>query len=100
MHSAIQNAILSTIIKLPFVIKTFVLSIFEWPFYLVPSINGLVTNGNTKLCCQAFILALFHSTTANKIDSEHVQDYMKLLSVCEVEILQVTVNAIKVFSSF
>ena len=26
-------AILSTFIKLPFVIKTFVLSIFEWPFY-------------------------------------------------------------------
>ena len=29
-HSAI---ILSTIIKLPIVIKIFVLSIFEWPFY-------------------------------------------------------------------
>ena len=30
-----QNApvILSTFIKLPFVIKIFVLSIFEWPFY-------------------------------------------------------------------
>ena len=27
------SAILSTFIKLPFVIKTFVLSIFEWPFY-------------------------------------------------------------------
>ena len=29
MHSAI----LSTFIKLPFDIKIFVLSIFEWPFY-------------------------------------------------------------------
>ena len=28
-----HSAILSTFIKLPFVIKTFVLSIFEWPFY-------------------------------------------------------------------
>ena len=28
-----HSAILSTSIKLPFVIKTFVLSIFEWPFY-------------------------------------------------------------------
>ena len=28
-----HSAILSTYIKLPFVIKTFVLSIFEWPFY-------------------------------------------------------------------
>ena len=24
-----------------------------------PSINGLVTDGNTKLCCHGFILALF-----------------------------------------
>ena len=28
-----HSAILSTSIKLPFVIKIFVLSIFEWPFY-------------------------------------------------------------------
>ena len=28
-----HSAILSTIIKLPFGIKIFVLSIFEWPFY-------------------------------------------------------------------
>ena len=28
-----HSAILSTFIRLPFVIKTFVLSIFEWPFY-------------------------------------------------------------------
>ena len=28
-----HSAILSTFIKLPFVIQTFVLSIFEWPFY-------------------------------------------------------------------
>ena len=28
-----HSAILSTVIKLPFVIKIFVLSIFEWPFY-------------------------------------------------------------------
>ena len=28
-----HSAILLTFIKLPFVIKLFVLSIFEWPFY-------------------------------------------------------------------
>ena len=28
-----HSAILSSFIKLPFVIKIFVLSIFEWPFY-------------------------------------------------------------------
>ena len=36
---------------------------------------------------------LFQSTTANKTDSEHTQDYMKLFIVCEVEILQITVKA-------
>ena len=41
---------------------------------LGPNINGLVTDGNTKLCCRGFILALFQNTTANKIDSEHTQD--------------------------
>ena len=29
-----HSAILSTFIELPFVIKIFVLSIFEWPFYI------------------------------------------------------------------
>ena len=29
-----HSAILSTSIKLPFVIEIFVLSIFEWPFYI------------------------------------------------------------------
>ena len=48
---------------------------------LGPSINGLVTNENTKLCCRGFILALFQSATANKIDSEHARDYKKLSPV-------------------
>ena len=65
-----------------------------------PSINRLVTDGNTKLCCRGFILALFQSTTANKIGYEHTRDYKRLLRVCKVEILQVTVNKIEVFSSF
>ena len=67
---------------------------------LGPSINGLVTDGNTKLCCRGFILALFQSTTANKIDSEHTRDNKRLLLVCEAEILRVTVKTIEVFSSF
>ena len=62
---------------------------------LRPSINGLVTDGNTKLCCRGFILALFQSTTANKIDSEHTQDYKRLFLVCEAEILRVTVKELK-----
>ena len=64
--------------------------------YLVPIVNGLFTDGNTKTCCRGFILALFQSTTANKIDSEHTREYKNLLPVCEVEILQVTVNKIEV----
>ena len=42
---------------------------------------------------------LFHSTTANKIDSEHIRDYKKLLPVGEVEILQGTYKKIEVLSS-
>ena len=53
--------------------------------YLGPSINGLIADGSTKLCCRGFILALFQSTTANKINSEHTLDYKKLLPVWEVE---------------
>ena len=53
--------------------------------HLGPSINGLVTDRNTMLCCRGFILALFQSTTANKIDSEHTRDYKRLLPVCEAE---------------
>ena len=64
-------------------------------FNLGPSING-----NTKLCCRGFILALFQSTTANKIDSEHTQAYKRLLPICEAEILRVIVKRIEVFSSF
>ena len=33
MTNTTHSAILLTFIKLPFVIKIFVLSIFEWPFY-------------------------------------------------------------------
>ena len=33
MHQGEHAAILSSFIKLPFVIKIFVLSIFEWPFH-------------------------------------------------------------------
>ena len=43
---------------------------------------------------------LLQSTTGNKIDSEHTQDYKRLLPVCEAEILRATVKRIEVFSSF
>ena len=34
------SAILSTFIKLPFVVKIFALSIFEWPFYTDFTVNN------------------------------------------------------------
>ena len=43
---------------------------------------------------------LFQSTTANKIDSEHTQDYKRLPPVWEAEILRVKVKRIEIFSSF
>ena len=42
-----------------------------------PYLGPNITDGNTKLCCQGFVLALLQSTTANKIDSEHTRDYTK-----------------------
>ena len=39
---------------------------------LGPSINRLVTDGNTKFCCRGFVLPLFQSTTAYNTDSEHI----------------------------
>ena len=53
-----------------------------------------------KLCCRGFVLALFQSTLAYKIDSEHTRGYKKLFTVCKVKILQVTVNEIIVLSTF
>ena len=38
--------------------------------YLESSINRLVTDGKTKICCLGFILAPFPSTRAMKMDSE------------------------------
>ena len=67
---------------------------------LGPSINGLITDRNTKLCCRGFIVALFQSTTANKIYSEHKQDYKRLLPIWEAEILRITVKRIEVISTF
>ena len=74
--------------------------LFPPSVWLGPIINGLVNDGNTKLCCQGFVLAVFQSTTAYKIDSEHTQDYTKLFPVCKAELLQATVNKIEVLSPF
>ena len=51
---------------------------FPTMWYLGPSINGLVTDGNTKLCCRGLVLVLFESTTTNKLIlsiHEIIRDY-------------------------
>ena len=46
-----HSAILSTFIKLPFVVKTFVLSIFEWPFYTDFTVFEQISSIRYKLAC-------------------------------------------------
>ena len=65
------------------------------PSILGHGINGLVTYGNTKLCCRGFVLAQFQSTTDYKLFL-NIPEIM----VCLVEILQVTVNKIDCFIIF
>ena len=50
-----HSAMLLTFMKLPFVIKIFGLSIFEWPFYtdftvvLIINVNGLQADDSNKI---------------------------------------------------
>ena len=52
-HSAI---LLTFIIKLPFVIKIFVLSIFEWPFYTVLTVVACQKDRNKIVETQISLL--------------------------------------------
>ena len=56
------------VLLLPF--KQLTKTQFSHTMRLGPRISGLVTDGNTKICCCGFILALFQSITANEIDYE------------------------------
>ena len=60
-----HSAILSNFIKLPFVIKTCVLSIFEWPFY-----TGFYVYSASRdtLCLEIFVLAMKHGTLTQGSD--------------------------------
>ena len=62
-----HSAILSTFIKLPFVIKIFVLSIFEWPFH-----TGFYCNfqiANTKGAVQAGLLFVCKNARFSRIEA-------------------------------
>ena len=64
-----HSAILSTFIKLPFVIKIFVLSIFEWPF-------------NTGFTVQNYYLAVIDSHKINtQLHTETVAEQLTDISV-------------------
>ena len=64
-----HSAILSTFIKLPFVIKIFVLSIFEWPFYtgFTVHLNSLQIKHYLRFLCSKFL-----SKYAKFIPESHV----------------------------
>ena len=49
-----HSAILSTFIKLPFIIKIFVLSIFKWPFYTGSTVPPVTLLHVGKDCREAF----------------------------------------------
>ena len=49
MFQGEHSAILSTFIKLPFAIKIFVLSIFEWPFYTEFTVVSIVEQASLSL---------------------------------------------------
>ena len=53
-----HSAILLTFIKLPFVIKTFVLSIFEWPFYT--GFTVIINAGKTPFHFYSEVYTVFY----------------------------------------
>ena len=60
-----HSAILSTFIKLPFVIKIFVLSVFEWPFYTGFTILSFYRYKNTIqyfIVCGIGVVGIFRTT--------------------------------------
>ena len=58
-----HSAILLTFIKLPFVFKTFVLSIFEWPFKTGFTVCGFVLNTPNHVLFHADGAFLLNKTT-------------------------------------
>ena len=69
-----HSAILSTFIKLPFVIKIFALSIFEWPFY-TDFTTYTVKSGLDEDSCKyvSFYDRLDSNTCMHKTDFKYIQ---------------------------
>ena len=64
-----HSAILSTFIKLPVVIKTFVLSVFEWPFYTGFTVIEKAINDVENACFKNIELNLQSLTIMCKLKS-------------------------------
>ena len=71
------SAILSTVIKLPFVIRVFVLSIFDWPFYT------------------GFTVLLFDQCTKSSHFDSHPASFMLIVSrLYQLKLCHLTIFAI------
>ena len=70
-----HSAILSTFIKLPFVIKIFVLSICEWPLKTGFTVINLFLErlGRVVKVCLLQVKLLFFSEMANNYGADHDQ---------------------------
>ena len=75
-----HSAILSTFIKLPFAIKIFVLSIFEWPFYTGFTVCILRCLGFPNFFGQANILVL--SLYSLQLSNVQTTRFTKNVGVC------------------
>ena len=78
-----HSAILSTFIKLPFVIKILVLSIFEWPFYT--SFTVIILHYEVFSCHGLYNFVIDYFSSFQSI-LPHVQMLWELVLTGEVRI--------------
>ena len=75
-----HSAILATFIKLPFVIKIFVLSIFEWPFYTGFTVCSRFIRKSIGYTCSAQTMIWCKKIKLNIIARDnHMQPSLKLM---------------------
>ena len=82
-----HSAILQTCIKLLFVIKIFVLSVFEWPFYTGFTVN-LVFDTTLTFLHASMLAAL--SNFFKIIFQEYIQSFKQYIKVCSELFAKVT----------
>ena len=70
-----HSAILSTSIKLPFVMKTFVLSVFEWPLKTGSTVHNLVLTFIVCRCPKHSYYSCIHAKGVISYGTVHVDLY-------------------------